>query len=43
MKFVECIKFGIGFFIGYEFAKVANEVAKEAYVIARKRIKDGAC
>ena len=39
----EYIKFGFGFFIGYELAKTANEIGGEVCKILKKRIKEGTC
>lgn len=41
MKFVDCIKLGFGFFIGYEVAKNCNEIAGELYKVFKNRIKNG--
>lgn len=40
-KMKDYIKFGIGFYIGYEVAKTLNSIAGEVYTIAKKRIKNG--
>lgn len=40
---IEYIKFGFGFYFGYELAKALNEVAGEVYKVAKKRIKTGSC
>lgn len=37
----EYFKFGFGFFIGYEVAKKLNEIAGEAWLMAKKRIEKG--
>lgn len=37
----EYIKFGMGFFVGYELAKAINEIAGEVYTIVKDRIKKG--
>lgn len=37
----DCIKFGFGFFVGYELARSINEVLKEAIPVVIKRIKEG--
>ena len=39
----EFIKFGFGFYIGYEMAKVTKEIVTEAIDILKKRVKDGTC
>lgn len=43
MKIRDGIKFGFGFFIGYEIAKNLDELAAEVYKIIKKRIKNGYC
>ena len=37
----EYIKFGFGFFFGYELAKTLNEIAGETYLLIKKRIEKG--
>lgn len=39
----EYVKFGFGFFIGYEVAKTLNETLGEIWPIIKKRIKEGSC
>lgn len=41
IRLIDCIKIGVGFFIGYEMAKNTNEIAGEIYKIAKERIKKG--
>lgn len=43
MKLMDCIKFGFGFYVGYETAKEISKVVKEVYPILKKRIKEGHC
>lgn len=41
IRLIDCIKIGVGFFIGYEIAKNTNEIAGEVYNIVKERIKKG--
>lgn len=41
IRFIDCIKVGAGFFIGYEIAKNLNEVAGEVYKVVKERITKG--
>ena len=41
MKLIDSIKFGFGFFIGYEAAKKAKCVIKEIYPVLKERFKKG--
>lgn len=41
IRLIDCIKLGVGFFIGYEVAKNLNEIAGETYKIVKERIKKG--
>ena len=37
----EYIKFGFGFFIGYEIAKTLNEIAGESIKLFKQRLERG--
>ncbi len=39
----EYIKFGFGFYFGYEIAKTLNEIAGETYKLLKNRVKNGSC
>lgn len=41
IRFIDCVKIGAGFFLGYKLAKHANEIAGEVYKMAKERIKKG--
>lgn len=41
IKLTECIKFGFGFFIGYELARNLNDVSADAIKVLVERIKKG--
>ena len=40
-KLKDCIKFGFGFYFGYEIAKALNEIAGETAILLKKRIEKG--
>lgn len=41
MKLFDSIKFGFGFYIGYELAKSINDNLKEMYPVIKARIEKG--
>lgn len=41
MKIFDSIKFGFGFYIGYEAAKKAKGIVKELYPVIKDRFKKG--
>ena len=43
MKLTDYIKFGFGFYIGYEAAKKFTNVVKETYPVVKERFKKGYC
>lgn len=43
MKFIEYVKFGFGFYVGYEVGKKLTEVVKEVYPVIKERFKKGYC
>lgn len=43
MRLIDYVKFGFGFYIGYETAKEISKVVKEMYPVVKDRIKKGYC
>lgn len=41
MRLIDYVKFGFGFYIGYETAKELSEKVKEIYPIVKDRFKKG--
>lgn len=41
IRFIDCIKVGAGFLLGYKLAEKGNEIAGETYKILKDRIKKG--
>lgn len=43
MRMMDYVKFGFGFFIGYETAKTLNEIVGEIYPVIKAKFKKGYC
>lgn len=41
MKFTDYVKLGFGFYVGYELAKAARDVAGDVVDVIKKRIRNG--
>ena len=43
MRLIDYVKFGFGFYVGYESAKKVVSIGKELYPLLKDRIKKGYC
>lgn len=43
MRLVDVIKFGFGFYVGYEIAKNLDDIAGTLYKAFKNRVQNGSC